>query len=134
MKLTKQFLLNEDVNTNKKIGNQPVINYLITDVYFRDKNDKQKIKKELSEFEEYLKKGNNPNLFYKNWTPLKVAVYLCATYPNITEFIELVELLLKYKADPNLKSPNGNSAMDYAKKNNLTPVLNLFKQYGYDAL
>jgi len=61
--------------------------------------------------EELLKAGANPNITNKN----KITPLMSCANCNC---IGCVDLLLKYKADKNLKDNNGNTALDYAKNRN----------------
>jgi len=40
---------------------------------------------------------------------------------------EIIELLMKYKANPNIKDNRGNTALDYAKITNNSNIIQLLK-------
>lgn len=72
-----------------------------------------------------LDSGADPNLSINDKTPLFVAV---EELPEDSNGLEIIGLLLAKGADPLKKSPQGSSALEYAKQNSKTKFLALLEK------
>lgn len=90
-----------------------------------------------------LKKGTNPNYGFDGFLPLHLAlmpriegtptddkkyVILKAKLKSKKYLVEIINIFLKYKADPLLKDRFGNSALDYARLIEDHDIINLLQK------